>query len=197
MLFRSYLAIESTPTKPAPDFERYAIPIVPLMIGLAYCGLARVWSSCSSVVSRCLTSALVILTLVVPLGDTLALDYYLTRDTRAEAAKWLSARPGLAFFEIHSGTHWDVWSVPQSTVAQDRAAGIAYLVTSSFCYDRYFRGSRLEYQPPEVYQIHAQYVKLFTYPYVEFRPRYRDFAFTNPVIRIIDIRQSKVVPPKQ
>ena len=70
-----------------------------------------------------------------------------------------------------------------------RAKGVDYLVASSFMYDRYTTGAQLRNRRREIYQTHARYTELFTLPYVEFAPAYRTFAFSNPVIRIIDLHE--------
>ncbi len=59
-------------------------------------------------------------------------------------------------------------------------------------YERYRIASRLKGQKQIVYLIQRKYEHLFShYPVQEFKPAYRTFAFSNPTIRIIDIRQPK------
>jgi hypothetical protein len=55
-------------------------------------------------------------------------------------------------------------------------------------YDRYSTAARLHDRRAEITDAH--YRDLFTLPYVEFAPAYRTFAFSNPVIRIVDLRES-------
>jgi hypothetical protein len=59
---------------------------------------------------------------------------------------------------------------------------------SSFNYERFFIGAEWWGQQPKVYKTHKKYMQLFSYPYREIIPAYKTFAFSNPVIRIIDIR---------
>ena len=67
---------------------------------------------------------------------------------------------------------------------------MAFLVASSFQYDRYLYGATLHDQRPVVYKFAGAYRKLFSsYPYLEFAPAYRSFAFSNPTVRVIDIRK--------
>lgn len=56
-------------------------------------------------------------------------------------------------------------------------------VASSFHYDRYQLGTKLQNQRDAGYEF------LFRYPYAEIRPDYKSFAFSNPVLRIVDLRQ--------
>jgi hypothetical protein len=45
-------------------------------------------------------------------------------------------------------------------------------------------------QAPEVYRLGRRYRELFDrFPVVEIQPPYESYAFTNPVIRIVDIRR--------
>ena len=49
------------------------------------------------------------------------------------------------------------------------------------------RDTANRYNVPKVY---TKYEELFqTYPFVEIAPAYKSFAFSNPTIRILDIRQ--------
>ena len=71
---------------------------------------------------------------------------------------------------------------------QDIPPGVTHVVASSFAYERYYRGAELPGQADYIYRGHAQYEQLFSLPYVEIRPQYMSFAFSNPTIRIVDIR---------
>jgi DNA-binding transcriptional ArsR family regulator len=114
----------------------------------------------------------------------------LTDDTRARALEWLREHPGTQVFEAYSSEGVSVRSLTELDPAAWRAKGVDYLVASSFMYDRYVTGARLRNQRPEIYWTSDRYARLFRLPYVEFAPAYRTFAFSNPVIRIIDLRQS-------
>ena len=47
---------------------------------------------------------------------------------------------------------------------------------------------------PEVVQRRVHYDRLFQRPYFEIRPKYRTVGFSNPVIRIVDIRDEGAAP---
>lgn len=192
-IITNYLVVEISPCKPAPDFERYVVPIVPLLIAFLYKELRGLWQHNVSGRFRLALGVFGAATLVVPLSDTILLDYNLTRDSRAAAEAWLNDKGGKAVFEAHSGRRLDTWSVAGLDVDDALADGTAFFVASQFSWRQYFRGSRLKEQPADVYRLHRQYERLFShYPYVEFRPAYRDFAFSNPVVRVIDIRKSRL-----
>jgi hypothetical protein len=84
-----------------------------------------------------------------------------------------------------------VLSVAEIDLESARQRGIAFLVASSFQYERFLYGGTLANQDPGIYRLSCAYQKLFNYPYVEFTPAYRSFAFSNPTIRVIDIRAPK------
>jgi len=184
----NYFAPELSPSKPAPDFARYILPIVPVMIYFAFRSIQAAWTLATWRPARWAIAAVAGVSLLWPAADSIFLDYHIARDTRAKAREWLAAHAGDVIREHYSAVDRDVVSLGDVDLTRARADGVAYLVASSFTYDRYFFGSRLANQDPYVYQRHKRYVELFAHPYVEFRPVYKSFAFSNPVIRIVDIR---------
>jgi hypothetical protein len=57
------------------------------------------------------------------------------------------------------------------------------------CTGRGFAGLNMRDQPPEVYDKLGRYVRLFSgFHCVAIRPRFRSFAFSNPVLRSVDLR---------
>jgi hypothetical protein len=71
-----------------------------------------------------------------------------------------------------------------------RSFKVKYLVASSFLYERYEYGAQLSDQKQKVYRRHNAYKELFLHPYIEIKPVYKSFAFSNPTIRIIDISEN-------
>jgi hypothetical protein len=186
-----YFVPEISPLKPWPDFSRYMLPVVPPLLYFGWQGIERaamrrpshgrhVWVFAAGFAALVLLPSYMSVRLVSGLDD----------DTRTQAAAWLGSRPGRAIFETYSGEGTSVRSVVEMDPAAWRARGVDYLVASSFMYDRYTTGARLRNQRPEVYRMHARYMDLFSRPYVEFAPTFRSFAFSNPVIRIVDLRDS-------
>ena len=182
-----YLAVELSPLKALPDFMRYVIPVVPVLCVLAVVAVSHVtririrgrgW----------VVGALAGAALVVSARETLLLTHYLTRDTR-EAAVAEVERTGLsAVPERFTPLPNRVRSLAALDVEEERARGTALLVANSFMYERYRLAASYGAPNPWVHQRVERYEKLFRYPCVEIRPRYKSFAFSNPTIRIIDIR---------
>ena len=189
----NYLAAEITPSKPEPDYARYILPIVPPLLILGCRGLAGAARTFSTSRLRTMHGVAVAIFLLTPLADSLLIDYFSWQDTRARADAWLAQAGGKALREHYSGANRDVASLADLNVDVERKKGVDFLVASSFNYDRYFVGSRLPNQDDYVYERHKAYRNLFAHPFVELRPSYKSFAFSNPTIRIVDIRS----PPNQ
>jgi hypothetical protein len=127
--------------------------------------------------------------LIVSAREALLLTHFLTRDTR-EAAVAEVERTGLsAVPERFTPLSHRVHSLAALDVEEERARGTALLVANSFMYERYRLAVSYGAPNPWVHRRVERYEELFRYPYVEIRPRYKSFAFSNPTIRIIDIRK--------
>jgi hypothetical protein len=186
-----YFVPEISPLKPWPDFSRYMLPIVPPLLYFAWQGSERMAGHVQNITARSwITGAALVSLVLVPAYMSVRLVSGLANDTRVQAVRWLEGHPGWATFETYSGEGTSVRSVTEMDPASWRAKGVDYLVASSFMYDRYITGARLANRRPEIYRTHEQYLELFKLPYVEFSPAYRTFAFSNPVIRVIDLRES-------
>ena len=135
-----------------------------------------------------LSSGLCIFVLVLPFYSAVQLVYHLDKDTREEAKEWMKAAKEKVMCEKYVFTYQIIRSLADVDINVWKSRGFSYLVASSFQYDRYFFGRKLEGPDPEIYRAYERYKKLFSYPYREIKPAYKSYAFSNPVIRIIDIR---------
>jgi hypothetical protein len=194
-----YFAHELTPMKPAPGFVRYMIPISPVLI--IFCVTALSWLS--GFISRLIplstahiaTLTLLVIIVAVPLYKSIRLvTNFNHNDTRVEAFRWLSERKedGEVYFGkqtlIPNKVSGRIYALGESELQDLRSAGFRYVVASSFGYDVYYRGATLEGQIPKVYRAKDRIDEIFrTYPYHEIQPHYTSFAYSNPVVRIIDI----------
>jgi len=185
-----YLVAELSPLKPWPDFARYMVPVAPVLVYFAFRALQAFWALAHVAQGRAITAVLGFVALCIPLSDTVLLDYYLTRDTRAEAKRRVEDSGKNALFERYAAANWDVLSAADLDWNRVRNSNITFVVASSFQYERYFVASRSTGNPPSVYRKHRRYLRLFSFPYREIRPRYRSLAFSNPVIRIVRLRKS-------
>jgi hypothetical protein len=182
-----YLAHEASPTKPFPDFMRYVLPIVPLLLIFAYGGLSLLGERLAGTALRWLVPGVVALSVALPAWESARLIRYLEDDTRRDVAAWLAARGEKAKLERYAGIVRDTDLLTVLNPDAERAAGTRYLVASSFTYDRFRLARGYRFQKRHAYETYRKYEGLFQYPYQEFRPKYKGFAFSNPTIRVIDI----------
>lgn len=187
-----YLAVEIPPLKPWPDYSGYAVPVVPFLIYLSARGASRLvavapWRAAGALAGAVFVGALI----AYPLYDSTRLVRGLMHDTRIRAAAWLEANPGKALVEPYASVRptEGVRSLGSLDADDFRRLGVDYVLASSFVYDRYRVGSRLPDQDPSVYRIQARYEALFAHPFIEISPAHRTFAFSNPTIRIVDVRK--------
>ncbi|QDV51251.1 ArnT family glycosyltransferase [Gimesia fumaroli] len=185
-----YLIPEISPSKPPPGYSRYILQIVPALIYFSVRGIHLLSSHFSSNYVRKGLLLLLSISLSLSFWDTLQLDYYMNwkRDTRQQAAEWLSQAGGKSFYEQYAAAKNDVRSIGDFTPEELRNQGYDFVVASDFRYERYYRGAQTSGQDEYIYNRHRQYEEWFRYPFVEIRPTYRSFAFSNPTVRIIDLR---------
>lgn len=183
-----YLSIEVAPSKPYPDFGRYVMPLVPV---LAYFGVRLIEGlrrAAPSTAGRLGAAVLMAIFVVTPLQASLRLDYYLTRDTRAEAERRAQTLGGKVLFGNYASIDGRR-KIAEDSLDSLRAAGVTHFAVSSFDYDRYLFAAGLANQDSTTYRRARAYKSLFLLPTVEIRPGYRAYGFSNPVIRIVDIRR--------
>ncbi len=181
-----YATVEASPSKPFPDFMRYAAPIVPLLLLVLFRETDRLTGRAPFRVVLPVRLGLAVAVVAIPLAVSFRIDRELTRDTRARTQAW-AAGPGVrAWF----GNYADLDSRAEITDADPdslRRAGTTHMVVSSFDYDRYVLAGRLGGQSPEVMRrVHA-YRALFRRPYREIAPAYRSFGFGSPTLRVFDL----------
>jgi len=111
----------------------------------------------------------------------------MSQDTRAVAARWLDEKGELWKGERFTPAAEPMLSLPWSTL---RPSGARHPLPGGK--QLHVRDTLSGLQSGAVQRAAAAllrgYRRLFRYPYVEIRPAYRSFAFSNPVIRIVDLR---------
>jgi hypothetical protein len=196
-----YLVHEVSPLKPWPDYSRYVLPAVPMLLCLAGVATWTLWTRWTTPRPRALIAGLVLVAGIgVPGYRTVRLVDGIGHDTRTRAAEWLRANPGTVVADRYA---IDQSGDPIGSVAPldpgDLAAaldpvalagqGVSFVAVSSFVYQRFAVGAALDAQAPAVHAAHRRFEELFALPYTEFAPDYRSFAFSNPVVRIVDLRR--------
>lgn len=183
-----YFVVELVPAKAFPDIMRYIIPIVPVLIYFSCRFLQFLENNFNFGKTKIIFILITAVFIAVPLRDSLMLDYYLTKDTRLKAQEWIARAKAKVMFESYVYPFEIVGKLTDVDLAAWQAQGFEYLVASSFQYGRYLYGEKLKNQGQIVYDTAERYHKLFEFPSREILPDYKTFAFSNPVIRIIDIR---------
>jgi len=184
-----YGTVELSPLKPWPGFMRYVIPIVPILCVFAGVAISRVAARAGDRGRTWVLAAVAGAAITVSARDTALLTRDLKHDTRETAVAEVKRLGLAAMAERFTPLPNRVSSLAALDVDEERARGTALLVANSFMYERYPAAARYGPRNPGVDRRVERYEKLFRYPYVEIRPRYRSFAFSNPTIRIIDIRE--------
>ena len=185
-----YLLVEISPTKPFPDFMRYVLPIIPVLLYFAVRAIGVIVelikpnnvSAAVAVFSICL---------IWPSYASYMYVRYLEDDTRTKVANQVEGLrlPGRGFSEFYVAADSRaplVAAVDRNKLAR---AEVGYLMVASFSYDRFLLARGLWWQNESVYKIGRRYEALFTCPYTEIKPAYRSFAFSNPTIRIVNFRE--------
>jgi glycosyltransferase involved in cell wall biosynthesis len=176
-----YLAAELSPSKPPPDDVRYMIPVAIGLLYFATRGLAAGWTQRPK--GRLVWLALAGLLFVIPAYDSVQLVRHLKQDTRLVALELVNPASRVVMTRYTGPGEWR-----QPDLEAMRADFTEFFVTSSFHYERYLFAAALDGQEPKIYRIADDYRRLFTYPTREILPAYRSFAFSNPIVRIVDLR---------
>lgn len=184
-----YLVVEVSPTKPFPDFMRYVIPVIPVLLYFSVRGVEMVADCLRFVGAKRTFAALVAVALSLPLCESLRLIRDLGEDTREKAERLIAENHWQTKCETYAALRADVWSLSTLNIQAERDNGVTHLVASSFLYDRFIHGKSLKNQGEAVYEAYQRYGELFSRPFIEITPPYKSFAFHNPTIRIIDIRE--------
>ncbi len=185
---------ELSPLKPLPGAARYVLPTLPA-VGLG-CGfvLQALEDVFRPRAPRWIPTAAALVLLAVPLWSSVRLSRGLEHDTRTRADAWLATRAGRVLRGPLSSTRpADVPSIATVDLDAARRAGVTHVATSSFVYGTFARGSRLAGQADYVYARHARYQELFEYPFEEFAPGAPGLGWSQPTIRVLDIRTPR--PP--
>ena len=182
-----YAIVELSPLKIFPDFMRYILPIVPFLAIFS----ASLWKKLSHPVVH----AVFALGLTYMVWDSSHLIYYLNKDTRLQAKEWISNHPGKCHGDQYASMIRGTTCISTLDLKKAQENGIEYLMASSFFYERVNFASNLKQKPAIIIESKETYDRLFSRPYLEIRPVYKSFAYSNPTIRIIHLTHGPAAPP--
>lgn len=194
-----YLPAEFVKAKPAPQFERYVVPILPFLSILAALGVGMLS------VSRLRGLMVAALVIAFPAQRVYALARDISPDTRDQAARWAEQHlaPGssvLLFWEPYSPPidrrRFRVTVAPRPDLLEElslrrlRMQGSQFLILSSLYWDRYFSQPGTSGAQREVFR------QLFrSLPErARFTAPSGSYGFHNPEIRILEITPAEAPP---
>lgn len=198
-----YLALETLPLKPPPFAARYMVIVLPYAALLGGAALAWAWTSGGR--SRALVGLLFASTIGVNGSETIRQVGAMGPDTRDQARDWImrtlprDARlilPGMIWYTPFAGNFekadfpFTLTLVRETSftelfeVSRDPSA---YLVTSSFNYQRYLDHPDFK---PEVTRFYRTLFERYT-PVVSFRPHHHSLGYHNPVIQIFHLADAE------
>jgi hypothetical protein len=190
----SYIIPEVSPLKPPPDDARYVLPLIPVLCYFLAKGVDRLSSYATrgrTPVARVVCAASLALVCVLScLTKTVGIVSDMADDTRAKAERWVNDMGYRAVYETMASASLTPERQPWGhslDLNRLRLAGYTHFVASSFAYDMYFRGESLSDQSPSVKRRAAAYRRLLQGTVHEIRPAHETFAFSNPIIRIVDL----------
>ncbi|MDP1563824.1 MAG: glycosyltransferase family 39 protein [Pirellulaceae bacterium] len=200
----SYLVPEVSPLKPNPDEARYILPAIPGLIYFLVKSLQSLWvmnglgSSSSGVDSgsarrpQWLWRATLVTSCVVLVGyavhDTLQLNHFLVRDTRAELERWAAGEGIKLIGEPMTGTEIYRPFAYDENLEQLQEQGYTHYAISSFAYDPYLVTAHLQGQSPTVEARRAVYMALLRRSTIKFEPQYRSVGFSNPTLVVVPLK---------
>lgn len=186
------LPAEFVRAKPAPQFERYVVPVLPFLALLASL------SSSHFVRWRLVGTGFLTLAVALVCARTYGLARDLLPDTRERAARWIESQlptgtSVLVFWQPYSPfidpNRYAVRVEPRpdllSTLAPHRlrATGANYLILSSLYWDRYFSHPGTSGAQREVFRrVFREFPEV-----ARFTARSGTYGFHNPEIRILDL----------
>lgn len=185
----AYAVVELSPLKPMPGFMRYVLPAAPAVVLAACLALRALAARLRPRSLGWIAALLAAATVALPAARSVRLVRHLDDDSRVRADAWLREHGGVALRELYAGRPVDLVSVADVDVAAARAAGVTHVVATSFLYGRVAAGAARAPGGHELVHEYAEkYRRLFLLPYVEIPPVYMTFAFSDPTVRIVDIR---------
>ncbi|MBW1819726.1 MAG: hypothetical protein JRJ60_21510, partial [Deltaproteobacteria bacterium] len=182
-----YMAHEMSPLKAYPDYARYMIPTIPALFYFVAFLLRELMAIGPRSIALSISFATALIFISFALVDSFKLAHYLNKDTREEAAAIVQASGKKAFSERYGIIKTHIPILADIDLSKARESGIQVLVASSLTYGRFFLEDEKDRRRASYPVRKARYKELFSFPFTEIRPAYRTYAFSNPVIRIIDI----------
>jgi hypothetical protein len=192
--FLWYLGHEVTPLRPYPDFARYMVPLVPLLMILG-AAFINEWAERYRTGTGAAVAIVVLLAAAVP-GAWLSfrINVGAFDDPRRLLPEIVANAPGRLIIDSYAGYYPSApvaWRDPLPTVAD-----ATILVTSSFDYERYVLWGMLPQQPVRTQEVAEFFAQTLALPRIDLSNGRPSFGFFNPTTSIIamDGNAERLVP---
>jgi hypothetical protein len=188
-----YAVHELSPLKPYPDFQRYMVPLAPLLAVLGTAFVYEVSRRCFSAGSEAIAAAVIIGAALPSLHTSMLLAGSTKKDLRSIVPDVVANERAQIAFDHYTR----FGALPgRSNQVPSNAESPGIFVTSSFYYDRFAqageKGQRLQTRM-QMRRYHA----LFTKPYLEITNGRPAYGLFNPTMRIValdgDVDQLKSI----
>lgn len=141
-----YFLVESSNLKPPPNYERYVLPIIPLLSLLGGDFVSAIYKNRKSILAKSATGAVVLFVIFYMIYSDLNFINSLKTDTRVAAGRWIYKnfpKDSKIFFLAYPPYHADVsdmnykieFGFPNDPVELNK---YDYIVASSLHYERYY-----------------------------------------------------------
>lgn len=186
-----YLAAEFSPSKPPPDEMRY---VLPCMIGLVYFAGVALKFATAIQPSGLRNACLVVCVVAGPLSaavDSVLVAWHVNRDSRIALKAWFNTAGGeddQVYFSVYSSATPDDGR-SSIYIGDILASNSDYWVLSSFTYAPLLYASQFPNQSPQVLREAAVLRDVLKLSNREFLPQYRSIGFSDPTLRVFDLRQ--------
>ncbi|NOR80892.1 MAG: phospholipid carrier-dependent glycosyltransferase [Methyloprofundus sp.] len=178
-----YLAVEMAPLKPAPDYFRYILPVIPGLAILLACYSAQ----SNKKMIRIGLQLFMILCVIQPLYLSVNIMNSVPNDPRYQVVERMkNINDKYILWGSYTNKPYNRNVLKLNDYDQK-----AYLVLSSFDYSRYVLGESLDGQPESISQYSRHYKRLLSLYEVETISSPFSYAFMGPTIKIIKLNEPR------
>jgi hypothetical protein len=186
MVLLWYAVHEISPLKPFPDFERYMVPLAPLLLVLGASLLESVARRATPDRAPLLASLLIVIAAIPALHASFAILDAARVDPRSVIRPIaFSLGPNARFDRYASFDHAEVEVAAWDPAVTGRP--LATLVTSSLLYDRFRVYGRHGAQSTDVGRARTFYQEMLSRPHLVITNGGPSYAFLNPTLRIVAV----------
>jgi 4-amino-4-deoxy-L-arabinose transferase-like glycosyltransferase len=200
IVFVFYFPAEWVRAKPAPQAERYMMPLVPILAIFVAQGFRVLFRLSKLPLAKVAVSVIALLGLIVPLSVSIRLADEVSNDTRDIFSKWISqnipknskiARAWAPYDPPFSQDKYQISNIDpgafvftlQSWMSDKTNSKVDYVVLSSLLYDRQFSQPSNDTSRPRIYEKFFKTANLVH----QIKPLYGTYGFHNPTLTLFKL----------